>query len=1274
MIKLSTVDRIPTVGRMRGHYPSGPRRGNRAGLLSTLLLVSWGTACGPATVPEWSEENGFRWRELTQAQGGGEGFRVRSPRRTGVDFKNVLSNQSSIENDHLLIGSGVALGDVDGDGWADVYFSSLQGSNRLFRNRGNWRFEDVTEIARVGLAGRNSTGAVFADVDGDGDLDLFVTALGDPNALLLNDGTGVFTEVTEAAGLESSLGSTTSTLADIDGDGDLDLYVAQYKSRSAADELRPFERNIRLTVGIGDDLAIAPEFTDHFRLEFRGGVLVPVERGEPDLLYLNDGDGRFTLMGTEDQRFLDESGDPISGVLDDFGLAARFHDVDGDGDADLYVCNDFDHPDHFWLNDGDGRFRRAPWQALRTTSYASMAVDFSDVDRDGNVDIFVADMRSRDRERRQRQRPLHRLFTKTPGAYRDRVQFQRNTLQMGRGDGTFSQVSEMAGVDASEWSWGSAFLDVDLDGWEDLLIANGHGRDMQDADALEEIVRMRGRMSWTEAKLTYPGLETPNVAFRNRGDGTFEEVGFLWNWGVEDDVSQGIAYADLDLDGDLDMVVNRLGSVARMLENVTTAPRVSVSLRGAAGNTHGIGAQVVLVSPGLPRQSKEVTAGGLYLSGAGTSVSFAAATREEMVVEIRWVGGARSRIEGVIAGRHYDVQQVVQEEVQQQIDEAVRREVPGPEEFGSGVLVGQPGGPLFEDVSDLLGHEHTDSAFNDLRMQPLLPTLMSRLGPGLSWVRPSPESGPYLVIPSGAGGSLTVRGYEGGAFVERASLPTAVDQTMAITIPLGRQNRLLVGQASYEVAASERASIAWGTSALLSSNGSLGPELGLGPAAARSAGSTGPLASADYDGDGDLDLFVGGRVLPGEFPRPTRSRLLRNENGDWTEDAEATTVLSVVRMASSAVFSDLDADGDPDLIIAEDGGPIRILMNEGGKFSDRTAALGMAAGIGRWNGVTTGDLNGDGRLDIVATSWGRNLPYRPEPDRPLVLVHGDFDRNGSWDILEARGAGPDGDLFPTSRLESLQSSWPQLRLQFPTFQEYAKSDVARVTRSATENLALVEITTVEHTLFLNYGGNFEAVALPAVAQRAPAFHAGIGDMNGDGNEDVLLTQNFFATPTPRARFDGGRGLVLLGDGKGGLNPLSGTDSGIRVYGEQRGAAFSDYDADGRIDVAMAQNASRTKVFHNRGARVGLRVRVNAGPDNPWGVGTVLRVRYPSGLGPAREIHSGSGYWSVDDPLVVLGLREPPTGVLVRWPDGREIEAPLEEGQMQITIPRGEDER
>ena len=473
---------------------------------------------------------------------------------------------------------------------------------------------------------------------------------------------------------------------------------------------------------------------------------------------------------------------------------------------------------------------------------------------------------------------------------------------------------------------------------------------------------------------------------------------------------------------------------------------------------------------------------------------------------------------------------------------------------------------------------------------------------------------------------------------------------------------LLVGQMNYEAATTDAASV---LSISIASNGRRPRQPRVAIAGATS--TTGPLAAADYDGDGDLDLFVGGRVLPGRYPTAPSSRLFTNDGGTLRLDEANSETLAGIGMVSAAVFSDIDGDGDPDLVLALEWGPLVLLANNDGRFLDVTELWGLASFRSRWNGVTTGDLDGDGRLDIIATSWGLNTPYRVGDDRPLLLYYGDFDGNGLLDLIHAQRRGRWGDPFPLETLRELRVGIPSVGTRMPTFAAYADATVRDLVGPRLDESMKLEITTLAHMVFFNRGSRFEAVALPAEAQLAPAFYAGVADFDGDGHEDVFLTQNFFPTKLETPRYDAGRGLWLKGDGTGQLTPVPGRVSGIEVYGDQRGAALADYNADGRVDLVISQNGAATKLYRNQGAQPGLRVRLVGPPSNPNGIGAAMRLVYADHRGPVREIHAGSGYWSQDGAVQVLGLAATPIAVWVRWPSGKETEVPVEAGAREIVV-------
>ncbi|MBI4420081.1 MAG: VCBS repeat-containing protein, partial [Gemmatimonadetes bacterium] len=572
-------------------------------VLAALAPVGCGTNAGEP----WHEEGGgaYRWKQLHVRGRLEGGFTRLSERRTGLDFRNQLSQEKALENRFLAHGSGVALGDVDGDGLLDVYLPRLEGANTLYRNLGNWRFAEVAIESGVAAPDRYSTGAAFADVEGDGDLDLILTALGGPNALFLNDGTGHFTEQGSDAGLDSRRGSTTIAMADVNGDGFLDLYIANYKVATVRDlippQARAFDQVIRRR---GETFEVAAEFREHYREAVDAlGRLIRTERADPDWFYLNDGKGRFRTAPLTSGRFLDENGRPYTEEPDYFGLVARLYDVSGDQHPDLYVANDFSGPDQFWINDGSGRFRAAPPLALRSTSHSSMAVDFSDIDRDGHTDFFVVDMLApAESARRRTQTPTNTPLPKLVGEIENRPQMQRNSLYLNRGDGTFAQIADLAGVEASEWSWATLFLDVDLDGYEDILITTGHLWDVMDSDTHERLATTFPSVEWRRGLLEFPPLAVRNFAFRNRGDFTFEDMSERWGFGREADVSHGMAVGDLDGDGDLDVVVNRLGSPVAVYRNDAGASRVAVRLAGRPPNTQGVGAKIRVRDGPVPVQ------------------------------------------------------------------------------------------------------------------------------------------------------------------------------------------------------------------------------------------------------------------------------------------------------------------------------------------------------------------------------------------------------------------------------------------------------------------------------------------------------------------------------------------------------------------------------------------------------------------------------------------------------------------------------------------------
>jgi len=908
-----------------------------------------------------------------------------------------------------------------------------------------------------------------------------------------------------------------------------------------------------------------------------------------------------------------------------------------------------------------------------------MGVDFADVNRDGYLDFLVTDMQSRDHRLRKRQifafdpkMPVYDPMAPPEGIVVDRPQIMRNTLFLNRGDNTYADIADYAGVASADWAWQQIFLDVDLDGYEDLLVSAGYFRDVQDRDAIGAIsarkLSLNGftndeafQLAFSMEKMTnarlYPPYECPIIAYRNQGNLRFEEV--TGQWGTDQPgIRQGFAIGDLDNDGDMDLVVNNFNGALGVYRNNSIAPRVAVRLKGLAPNTQGIGAKIKLLDGAVPMQSQEVICGGRYLSGSEPMLVFAAGpAKQGMTIEVTWRSGKRSVVRDVAPNRIYEV-----------------------DETGSNPAApvrAQPKPALFEDVSEALGHTHHEEPFDDFARQPLLPRKLSQAGPGVAWWDLNQDGHEDLLISSGKGGELAVYLGDGRGGFHRPNIsftatPTPRDQTSVLGWNPGPgQTAILTALANYEDGKAEGTAVSqynWISNKL--------DEL-----VATDLSSVGPLLLGDIDGDGALDLFVGGRVIGGRWPEPASSRLYRNNNGEFVLDVENTKHLAKVGLVSGAVFSDLDGDGFPELILACEWGPVRIFHNDHGRFTEwnpwvdlsklespsSKSNTSLSQLTGWWNGVSTADLDGDGRMDIIASNWGLNSPYQASQEHPTEVYYGDLSGQGMVDVVEAEYESELKAMAPRRYRDALTASLPFVAGRFATHKAYSEASLNEVLDEARTRAKLVRAVTLATTVLLNRGDHFEAVPLPPEAQFAPAFAVTVADFNGDGCEDLFLSQNFFATEPGIPRLDAGRGLLLLGDGKGGLRAVPGQESGIKVYGEQRGAAVADFNEDGRTDLVVTQNGAQTRLFKNTGGKPGIRVKLQGPTLNPRGIGAVIRLKFGERFGPARELRGGSGYLSQDSAITVMAAPEGPTGLWIRWPGGKVTTTSLPDTAKEVLV-------
>ncbi|HXF95203.1 MAG TPA: VCBS repeat-containing protein, partial [Gemmatimonadales bacterium] len=1069
-------------------------------------------------------------------------FELLPPERTGVDFVNHLPEDTAfniITYLNYYNGGGVAAGDVDGDGLPDLYFTSNLGPNRLYRNLGDYRFEDVTE--RAGVAGPPgwTTGVTMADVNGDGHLDLYVSSVNQAplrgrNALYVNDGDGTFTDRTDEYGLGHVGYSTQAAFFDYDGDGDLDLYLLNHSTHALRGSVWNPQRTVR-----------HPEAGDR--------------------LFRNDG-GRFTDVS-------EAAG--IYGGVGGYGLGVVVSDFDLDGCPDIFVANDFDENDFLYRNHCDGTFTESVARALGHTSRSSMGADAADFNNDGRPDLVVLDMLP-EREDILKTSANAEPFTveqmKLQAGYHP--QYARNTLQLNRGRGRFSEIGYLAGVYATDWSWAPLFADLDGDGWKDLFVTNGIYRRPNDLDYIAYVSQpsvqaslARGitRENLSPILARMPQVPLANYAYRNNGDLTFTDRARAWGL-AQPGFSTGAVYVDLNHSGALDLVVNNINAPAGIYRNrareVTGHHYLSVLLRGTGANTAGIGARVVIRYGGRLQMLEQMPTRGFQSSveprlhfGLGTALRVDTLTviwpdRRYQVLTDLAVDQTLTLFQQEARGRH---------------------------------VRGGAGAPLFVDVTAELGLDfrHRENTFFDYNREPLMPHQLSTEGPALA-VGDVNGDGLDDVYVGGAkwqAGALYLQTRDGrfrpgaNAAFRQDSLAEDVD---AAFFDADRDGDLDL----YVVSAGNEF---WGEAEALrdrlyrnDGRGRFERDRGALPDFFENGSCVVP---GDFDADGDLDLFVGSRVVSRRYGATPRSYLLENDGTGRFRDAtpERAPALAEAGMVSAASWTDYDADGALDLIVVGEWMPVRVFRQEGRRLVERTAEAGLSGTNGWWTAVAAADVDGDGREDLLLGNLGLNSYLRASPTEPARLYLHDFARNGG--LQQILTFYKHGTSYPLAGRDELAAAIPALRDRYRSYAQFGASRVEDLfSRSELARARVLEAYTFASAVARNRGdGTFALATFPTEAQFAPVYAILPHDFDGDGRTDLLLGGNHYGVPPVRGRYDASYGLLLRGGEGGRFQPVDLEAANLMIDGQVRGLARLRRAGGGTL-VVVARNGERVMVL------------------------------------------------------------------------------------------------
>ena len=1047
---------------------------------------------------------------------------------SGIQFSNDIKETKDInyyKYVYLYNGGGVGIGDINNDGLPDVYMTSTQGMDKLYLNKGDFKFEDISETSGIGRYPGYKTGITFVDINADGWLDIYVCRSGwtatkkdKENLLFINNKKNGFVEAAALYGLNDSGQSIQANFFDYDKDGDLDMYLGNHPQKF----VQPIEEMI-------------------------ANVKNPNKR-DSDKLYMNNGKGRFQDVSD------------IAGINNYcYSLGVVTGDLNNDGWTDIYVTSDFQPRDHYYVNQGDGTFKEELIQHFPHCSYFSMGVDLVDINGDKNLDLFTGEMLSEDNTRQKtNMAPMDMQRFSDMVNNGMHYQYMRNSLHLNTGNGHFSDVAHYAGLDKSDWSWSCLFGDYDQDGDDDLLVANGWLKDTQDKDFSKRSNKLaqqsNNRLTFEQAYSLLKSTPLENYAFSQTKDLKFEKVSKEWGFNNKG-FSNGMAYGDLDNDGDLDIVVNNMNAPASVYRNtVNNKNFIKLKLNGPGLNKFGYNTKVELkTSKGTKYKELQVTRG--FQSSSEPVLHFGLSTDEvPQSMTVTWPNGKQQVIASISRGSmtiDYDAAATQLNANAQQ----------APPQF------------LTASTPKALPFNHKEKYFDDYKVQVLLPHLLSQLGPALVSGDVNGDGVEDVFIGGAAGqaGVIFTQDASGNYKKSQSLTDTASEDVAATLFDADSDGDLdlyvVSGSNEFKVNAPQLVDRLY-----LNNGGRFTKDNKLLPTINSSGGC---VAAADYDGDGDLDLFVGGRSVHGQYPNPAQSFLLENTPQGFKDvtTSDAPDV-ALAGMLTDAIWSDYDKDGDKDLIAVGEWTDILVFKNVGERLELDKSVVDKSL-VGWWNAIVPADIDKDGDMDYIVGNLGENYKYQASDDEPFEVFGGDFDDNGMKDIVVSYHNND--ALYPVRGFQCSSEQMPDLKKKIGSYEEFGQSDVFKVYGAALDDALHYKANCFSSMILWNEGGKLEARKLPYQAQLSPMQDFVVFDIDKDGDEDIIGAGNWFVSEVETPRADNGVGVLLLNEGSKTFKSVPWAESGFFAPHDVRELA-SVKTAAGKTQIIVANNNAQTQVF------------------------------------------------------------------------------------------------